>query len=158
MTGFKNVLFSIFISQMYYHTYNNLSELLDWELTTNIWRWIHSRGLMDRACNFSDPSKVDFKCVYEGNFWEMCLIWWLKCTYCGTIYIRNTQQTFRKIMYGHFSDVLRIIKKEKNQTHYLPITGSNFDPLHPALTYASVLCSKWLSSSTPLEKWIHSLK
>ena len=29
---------------------------------------------------------------------------------CDAIYIGNTQQTFKKIMYGHFYDLLRLIK------------------------------------------------
>ena len=29
---------------------------------------------------------------------------------CGTIYISNTQQTFKKIMDVHFSDLLRLLK------------------------------------------------
>ena len=29
---------------------------------------------------------------------------------CEAIYIGNTQQTFKKIMDGHFSDILRLLK------------------------------------------------
>ena len=32
---------------------------------------------------------------------------------CDAIYIGNTQQTFRKIMDGHFSDLLRLLKNEQ---------------------------------------------
>ena len=52
---------------MDYHRFNNLDELLNGELTANIGWIIHSRELMDRACNFSNPSKVNGKCVFEGK-------------------------------------------------------------------------------------------
>ena len=46
---------------MSYHRYNSLAELLNGDLTTKIGRWIFSKDLMDRECNFSLPSKVNGK-------------------------------------------------------------------------------------------------
>ena len=37
-----------------------------------------------------------------------------------SIYIGNTQQTFKKRMDGHFSDLQRLLKTDKNQTHLPP--------------------------------------
>ena len=39
------------------------------------------------------------------------MIYKVKISMCDTIYIGNTQQTFKKIMNGHFSDLLSLLKK-----------------------------------------------
>ena len=96
--------------RMPYHRFNNLAELLNGDLATNIGRGIFSKDLMDRECNCSLPSKVNGKCVYEGKCLSKCIIYEVKCSTCNAIYIGNTQQTFKKRMYGHFSDLQRVLK------------------------------------------------
>ena len=66
--------------------------------------------LLVRECNFSIPSKVNVKCVYEGKCRSKCIIYEVKFSKCDAIYIGNTQQTFKKIMDGHFSDLQRLLK------------------------------------------------
>ena len=58
---------------------------------------------MDRECNCSLPSKVNGKCVYEGKCRSRCIIYEVKCCMCDTIYIGNTQQTFKKRMDVHYA-------------------------------------------------------
>ena len=65
---------------------------------------------MDRECNCSLPSKVNEKGVYEGKCLSICIIYEVKCSTCDTIYIGNTQQTFKKRMDGHFSNLQRLLK------------------------------------------------
>ena len=49
----------------------------------------------------------------------------LKCSIFDVIYIGNTQHTFKKIMDGNFSDILRLLKKGKNlTTTYVEGTGN----------------------------------
>ena len=69
-----------------------------------------SEELIDRECNCSLPSKVNGKCVYEGKCRNKCLIYEVKCSMCDAIYKGNTQQTFKKITDGRFSDLLRLLK------------------------------------------------
>ena len=95
---------------MSYHRFNNLAELLNGDLATIIGQGIFSKDLMDRECNCSLPSKVKGKCVYEGKCWSKCIIYQGECCMCDAIYIDNTQQTFKKRMDGHFSDLLRLLK------------------------------------------------
>ena len=85
--------------------FNNLAELLNGDLAAKIGRVIFSKDLIDRKCNCSLPSKVNGKCVYKGKCRSRCIIYEVKCCMCDTIYIGNTQQTFKKIMDGHFSDL-----------------------------------------------------
>ena len=93
-----------------YHRFNNLAELLKGDLAAKIGWGIFSNDLMDRECNCSLPSKVKGKCVYDGKFRSKCLIYKVKFCTCDDIYICNTQQTFKKRMDGHFSDLQRLIK------------------------------------------------
>ena len=95
---------------MSYHRYNNLAEPLNGDLAAKIGRGIFSKDLMDRECNFSLPFKVNGKCVYEGKCRSKCIIYEVKCIKCDAIYICNTQQTFKKRMDVHFSDLQRLLK------------------------------------------------
>ena len=65
---------------------------------------------MDRECNCSLPSKVNGKCVYEGKCRSRCIIYEVKYCMCDAIYIGKTQQTFKKRLHGHISDLQRLLK------------------------------------------------
>ena len=65
---------------------------------------------MDRKFNCSLPSKVNVKCVYKGKCRSRCIIYKIKCSVCEAIYIGNIQQTLKKRMDGHFSDLQRLLK------------------------------------------------
>ena len=94
---------------MSYHRYNNLAELLNGDLAAKIGRGIFSKDLMDRECNCYLQSEVDRKFVYEGRCRSKCIIYEVKCSTCKAIYIGHTQQTFKKRMDGHFSDLQRLL-------------------------------------------------
>ena len=79
------------IVRMYYLEFNNLDELLNWDLATKIGMGILSKYLMNRECNCSLPSKVNANCVYEGKLRYKCLIYKVKCSICDAVYIVNTQ-------------------------------------------------------------------
>ena len=96
--------------RMSYHRFNSLAQLHNGDLAAKIGRGIFSKDLMDRECNCSLPSKVNGKCVYEGKCGSKCVIYQVKCSICDAIYIGNTQQTFKKRMDGHFSDLLCLLK------------------------------------------------
>ena len=95
---------------MYYHRFNNLSELLKGYLAAKIGRVIISKDLMVRECNCSLPSKVNEKCVYGGKFRNTFFIYEVKCSMCDAVYICNTQKTLRKRMGGRFYDILHLLK------------------------------------------------
>ena len=85
-------------------------ELLIGDLAAKIGRGIFSKYLMDRKCNCSLPSKVNRKCAYEGKFRSRYIIYEVTCSTCDAIYIGNTQQTFKRRMDGHFSDLQLLLK------------------------------------------------
>ena len=105
---------------MSYHRFNNLADLLNRYLAAKIGRGIFSKYLMDRECNCSLPSKVNIKCVYEGIYWSKCITYKVKCSICDANYIGNHQQTCKKIMDGHFSNLLRLLK---NRQRYYPFAA-----------------------------------
>ena len=63
---------------MSYHRFNNLAELLNGNIAAKIGRVIFSKDLMDRECNYSLPSKVNGKFVYEGKCRSKCIIYQLE--------------------------------------------------------------------------------
>ena len=82
--------------RMFYHRFNNLSELLIGDPPAKIGRGIFFKDLMDKECNCYLPSKVNGKRVYEGKSQSKCIIYKVKFSMCDAIYIGNTQQTFKK--------------------------------------------------------------
>ena len=103
---------------MSHHRFNNLAELLNGNLAATIGRGIFSKYLMDRECNCSLPSKVNGKCVYEGQWRSKCIIYKVKCSTCDAIYIGNTQQNFKKGMDSHFSDILCLLKNRQKSDSF----------------------------------------
>ena len=93
-----------------YHIFNSLAELLNGYLAAKIGWGVFSKDLMDRKCSCSLPSKVNEKCAYEGKFRSRCIIYEVTCSMCDAIYIGNTQQTFKKGMDGHLSNLQRLLK------------------------------------------------
>ena len=110
-----------------YHRFNNLAELLSGDLAAKIGRGIFSKDLMDRECNCSLPSKVNVKCVYEGKCRSRCIIYEVKFCMCDDIYIGNTQQTFKKIMDGHSSDLQRLLENGKQSDSFAAHFVQNFN-------------------------------
>ena len=106
-----------------YHRYNHLAE----HLAAKIGRGIFSKYLMGIGCNCFLPSKVNVKCVYEGKCHSKCIIYEVKFSMCDAIYIGNTQQTLKKRMHGHFSDLLRLLKKIQRSESFAAHFGHHFN-------------------------------
>ena len=123
---------------MSYHRFNNLVELLNGDIATKIGQGIFSKDLMDRERNCSLPSKVKRKCVYEGKCQSICIIYEVKCCMCDAIYIGNTQQTFKKIIDGHLSNLQHLLKNGQNQIHFPPTSYNTLIIPHHVQIYGTV--------------------
>ena len=127
--------------KMSYHIFNDLAELLNRYLAAKIGQGIFSKDLMDRECNCSLPSKVNIKCVYKGKCRSKFIIYELKCSTCDGIYIGNTQQTFKKRVDGHFSDLQRLLKNVQKSdsfsAHFVQHFNSttSLTELHKCMTF-----------------------
>ena len=53
------------------------------------------------------------------------------CSMCDAIYIGNTQQTFKKIMDGHFSDLQRLLKNGQKSDYFAPHFVQHFNNTTP---------------------------
>ena len=104
---------------MSYHRFNKVAELLNRDLTAKIGRGIFSKDLMDRECNCSLPSKVNVKCAYEGKCQSRCIIYEVTCCMYDTIYIGNTQNTLKKRMGAHFSNLQRLLKNGQKSDSFV---------------------------------------
>ena len=135
---------------MSYHRFNNLAELLNRDLAAKIGRGIFSKYLMDRECNCSLPSKVNGKCVYKGKCRSRCIIYEVKCSMCDAIYIGNTHQTFKKIMDGHFSDLLRLLKNGKKTDLFPAHFKQHFNATTPHTDLSKYMTFKILKQINPI--------
>ena len=75
---FKKFNLSCLCVNISYHIFNNLSELLNKDLTAKIGHGILSCDIMDICFNCSLPSKANGKCVYESKCKQTCLIYEVK--------------------------------------------------------------------------------
>ena len=124
--------------RIYYHRFNNLSELLNGDIAVKIGRVILSKYLMDRECNSSIPYKDNIKCVYKDKCRSKCLIYEVKWSMCESDYIGNTQQKIKKewtVIYLIFY-VYSIT--DKNHIHFLPIFNRTLIVLHHVQIYVSI--------------------
>ena len=86
---------------------------------------------MNRECNCSLPCKINRKCVYEGKCRSRCIIYEVKCCLCDAIYIGNTQQTFKKRMDGHFSNIQRLHKNGQKSDSFAAHFVQHFNSTTP---------------------------
>ena len=136
--------------QMSYHRFNNLAELINGHLDAKIGRGIFSKDLMDREFNFSLPSKVNGRFVYEGKCRTKFIIYEVKCSICDAIYIGNTQQTFKKIMDSHFSDLLRLLKNRKKSDSFAAHFEHNFNPTTSCTDLRKYMTFKVVNQINPI--------
>ena len=106
---------------------------------------------MDRECNCSLPSKVNGKCDYEGKCRAKCIIYQVECSKCDAIYIGNTQQTFKKIMDGHFSDLQRLLKNGQKPDSFAAHFVQNFNSTTSRTELRKCMTFKVLKQLNPID-------
>jgi hypothetical protein len=102
---------------MSYHRFPNLREMLTGDLASKLTKGVESMDFMMQKCNCIDP---------RGNgqyqYGDMCkipiIVVKITCKMTNKIYIRNTQQNFKKRMKGHFHDVKKLMEKGVHSDSY----------------------------------------
>ena len=112
---------------MSYYRFNNLAKLLNIEVAVKMGQEIFYIDLMDRECNCYLKSKVNGKCVYKGKLRQCFKIYKVKCSMCEAIYIGSTQQTFKKIIDSHFSNLLSLLKNGKKSDSFPDHSEQHFN-------------------------------
>ena len=83
-------------TRMAYQKYRNLGELLHLDLCNKLHRHILSLDLMERPYNCPNRCKINGRCPYEGKCRTTCLVFKVKSTDRGAIYISRTQRTLKE--------------------------------------------------------------
>ena len=113
-------------SKISYHWFNHLSKLVHQDFTAKIGQGILSRDLMDREYTCSLPYKVNVKYVWKGKCRGNYSIFGINLSLCDAIYIGNTQQTFKKIMDSHLSNVQLPLKSVQKSDSFAAHSEQHF--------------------------------
>ena len=106
---------------------------------------------MDRECSCSFPSKVNRKYVYEGKCRSKVIIYELKCSMCDAFFRGNTQQTFKKIMDVHFSNLLHLIKNGQKSDSYATHFKQNFNSTTSCTDLRKCMTFKLVKQLNPID-------
>ena len=135
---------------MSYHIFNNFAELLKGDIAAKIGQGIFSKYLMNRECNCSIPSKVNIKCVYKDKCRSKYLIYEVQYSMWDSVHIGNTQQTFKKIMNGHFSDLVHLSKNGKKYDSFAAHFGHNFNSTTSCTDICNYITLKVVNQLNPI--------
>ena len=91
---------------MFYLYFLNTCEIIGGSVDTKLNNEVVLLDFVDQNCNCSRASKVqELKCAFGGKCRNKCIIYKSTCATTGKYYIDMTQQNFKNLMSGHFSDV-----------------------------------------------------
>ena len=103
-------------TSMPYHRFTNLLEAVAGDLTSKLNKNIGSKDVKNLPCSCNARSKVDDKCIFNGECRISIVIYKSTCTSTGKSYIGNTQQKVKKRFEWHLGDVCNLANKNKIQT------------------------------------------
>ena len=69
---------------------------------------------------------------------------------CDAIYMCNTQQTFKKIMNGHFSDLQRLLKNGQKSDSFAAHFGQHFNNITSRTDLRKCMTFKVLKQLNPI--------
>jgi hypothetical protein len=102
---------------MMYHHSPNLREMFAGDLSKKLTNRVKLMDFKVQDCNCKDPRGTG-KCQYRGVCRVLIVIYKITCKMTNKIYIRNTQQNFKKRMAGHFQDVKKLMEKGVHSDSY----------------------------------------
>jgi len=111
---------------MCYTKFSNLREMFQGNLGLKLMKGIVSRDFMDLPCNCNAASKMNGKCMYNGECREMCVVYQAKCTACNLVYIRNTQHKLKLRQGQHLRNVRELTHSEKKSDSFVAHFASHF--------------------------------
>ena len=79
-----------------------------------------------------------------------CIIYELKCPMCETIYIVNTQQTYKKKMYSHLSNLLRPLKNRQKSDSFAAHLEQHFKSTIPRIDLRKYMRFKLINQINPI--------
>ena len=130
---------------MAYRHYTNLHERFQGDLISKLNADIESLDFMDHPCNCNKTSCVNGEYAYRGKCRSTCIIYKAQCKICNEAYVGCTQDTFKKRMTHHFSDVTRLTSTSK------PVLPS--DDSRRSDTFAKHFAKHFPQDATPQQLW-----
>ena len=88
---------------------------------------ISSKDFLDRECNCISTTKVKDEFVYEGDCRACCIVYKVTCKKCLSVYVGNTQNTFKKRMEQIFQDIAQKVQHDKNSDTFADHFATHFD-------------------------------
>ena len=88
---------------------------------------IVSRYFLNRECNCSSTTKVKVTCDYKGDYRARCVFYKVTCKKCLSVYVRNTQNTLKKIMEHNFLDMAQKVQQDKSSDTFAAHFAQHFD-------------------------------
>jgi hypothetical protein len=103
---------------MSYHKFSNLREIFQGDLNRKLMDGITSRDFQDLPCNCYKSSKVDGKCIYNGDCRKSCVVYKVTCKLCDLPYIGQTQQKLKVRIGRHLGEVKQRVVEGKKATSF----------------------------------------
>ena len=160
---------------MSYHRFTNLHELLHGDLSRKVNKGVISKDFENKSCNCNTSSTSSGMCTYKGMCRQYCVVYKVMCKFCNAICIRNTQQSLKKKMEGHFLDVQKLITEGMILDSFTKHFAQHFDsepswkklcdnmkseilsklnPIGVMKTFGSRNCSLCMNECLTIRKWI----
>ena len=102
---------------MSYHIFPNLREIIQGDLVSKLRKGIAYKHSIDRKFNCNLTTKVNGMCAYRGECSRLCVVYKLKCEFCGDFYNGNTLNTL-KITEQKFQGVDQKVMNNKNLEYF----------------------------------------
>ena len=96
-----------------YKKFPNLSKAFMDNLTSKLTKGVGSRDFEDVPCNCTRASKVDRKCMFNGECRKSIVVYKTECQKCKMCYIRNTQKKLKLRTNLHLGEVCTLVNKGK---------------------------------------------
>ena len=103
---------------MSYHRFNNLSEAFAGDLTNKLNKNIGSKDFEPLQCNCNAGSRVDGQCIFGRECRKSMVVYKVKCSETGKVYIGNTQQKVKKRMEAHLGKVCNLANKNQHSDSF----------------------------------------
>ena len=123
----KHNLHSWLRNSIAYKKHIDVHNTFQGDLNAKIMNGIVSRDFMDRECNCYAPSKVDGKCMFNGDCRKCCVIYKATCTHCDMHYIGSTQNDVKKRISQHCRDVKNLVNRDINSDSFASHFAKHID-------------------------------
>ena len=91
------------------HIFPNLGEFLQGDIVGKLRKVIVLKYFLNFECNFSSTTKEKQTCAYKGECRACCVVYKVTCILRLSVYVVNTKNNLKKIMYQRFQEVAQTL-------------------------------------------------